>query len=209
MRQRKKSRYLRAAGRKAIVGCCALAIFALTVGVPCPSPPRAKDRSKPFPCQNHGCGCSSAEHCWKSCCCMTLAEKLAWARAHGVQPPKDIALALEGAPRSCCEHKVAWSQCCGSSRCSLPSGGTPSRADAICSAQSTAAEDAFGVTWVSGIRAQKCRGLTMDLVLAGPCLVRTELVSAASCEPSQWLVVPEDRHWTSITLSPDAPPPRS
>jgi hypothetical protein len=50
-----------------------------------------------FPCATSGCGCDSAERCWRSCCCHTLAERLAWAAENGVTPP---AFALAEARRT-------------------------------------------------------------------------------------------------------------
>ena len=41
-----------------------------------------------FPCMDCPCGCNSAEQCWRSCCCHTLAERMDWAREHGVRPPE-------------------------------------------------------------------------------------------------------------------------
>jgi hypothetical protein len=46
-----------------------------------------KDRSRPYPCQNHSCGCASADECWHHCCCLNNQQKLAWARENGVTPP--------------------------------------------------------------------------------------------------------------------------
>ena len=46
----------------------------------------AKDRSRPFPCMDKPCGCATAEQCFANCCCHTPAERLAWARAHKVEP---------------------------------------------------------------------------------------------------------------------------
>jgi len=46
----------------------------------------AKNRSKPFPCQDKPCGCNSAKQCFSSCCCHTPKELLAWARANGLEP---------------------------------------------------------------------------------------------------------------------------
>lgn len=43
-----------------------------------------------YPCEAHGCGCSSAEECWHDCCCYTLQQRLVWAIRNGVQPPKDV-----------------------------------------------------------------------------------------------------------------------
>src|SRR5690606_31989476 len=33
-----------------------------------------------FPCENHACGCTSAEDCFGSCCCFSPAELAAWRR---------------------------------------------------------------------------------------------------------------------------------
>jgi len=56
-----------------------------------------KDRSKPFPCMDKPCGCATAEQCFSSCCCHTLAERLAWAKLHNVHSAVLVAL----------EHRVA------------------------------------------------------------------------------------------------------
>ena len=45
-----------------------------------------KDRSRPFPCMDRPCGCATAEQCFANCCCHTPAERLAWAKAHRVEP---------------------------------------------------------------------------------------------------------------------------
>lgn len=73
---------------------CALtflgAYLVAATGVPV-AVPVAVDRSTPFPCQHHRCGCASADQCWDQCCCFTHAEKLAWARQHGVAVPEHVA----------------------------------------------------------------------------------------------------------------------
>lgn len=91
-----------------------LVCFALTAGgVPLPDAPRLGN-SGPYPCQGHHCGCSAGQ-CWQSCCCYSMSEKLAWAKAHGVTPPDHVLAAVKVAPppkakakpRSCCASKVA------------------------------------------------------------------------------------------------------
>ena len=52
-----------------------------------------KDRSRPFPCMDKPCGCATAEQCFTKCCCHTLAERLAWAKARGLEPVVLAALA--------------------------------------------------------------------------------------------------------------------
>jgi hypothetical protein len=67
--------------------------FAIASGLPLPAFAAAvngaakKDLSKPFPCMNRPCGCKNADQCWRSCCCFTMRERLAWAEANGVEPP--------------------------------------------------------------------------------------------------------------------------
>lgn len=78
--------------------------------------------SERFPCEGCACGCVSAAHCWTSCCCHTLDERLAWAEAHGVPIPREIALLayrhLEAKAResnlpACCRHgDPARGACC-------------------------------------------------------------------------------------------------
>ena len=46
-----------------------------------------KDTTIAYPCQTRGCGCQNADQCWKSCCCFSDVEKLAWAKANGITPP--------------------------------------------------------------------------------------------------------------------------
>ncbi|MEX0688818.1 MAG: hypothetical protein WD072_09135 [Pirellulales bacterium] len=73
-------------------------------GLPLPLPSRPadanatekladKDRSRPFPCMDKPCGCATAEQCFTNCCCHTPAERLAWAKARGLEPVVLAALA--------------------------------------------------------------------------------------------------------------------
>lgn len=63
--------------------------LAVAGGIPLPAPSvshnTASRDSRPFPCQQHRCGCRTAEQCWQHCCCFSPAERRAWARAHGVE----------------------------------------------------------------------------------------------------------------------------
>ena len=85
-------------------------------------PPRrvAKDRSRPFPCMDSPCGCASAQQCLTSCCCHTPAERLAWARRHGVEVGVLEALERLAAPtsRSACSNAAEGA--CG--ECELATG---------------------------------------------------------------------------------------
>jgi len=63
-----------------------LAYGLTSLGCPLPSP-KIKVGNVPFPCQDHPCGCQTAEECWQHCCCFTPAQHWAWAREHNVEPP--------------------------------------------------------------------------------------------------------------------------
>jgi hypothetical protein len=80
-----------------------LLVVSVAVHLPLPhsvSPGKVKkDLSRPFPCQDRPCGCLSAEHCKKKCCCFTADQKLAWARSHGVDPEEVVAQSVRP-PRS-------------------------------------------------------------------------------------------------------------
>jgi hypothetical protein len=78
--------------RSAIAWLTLASHLLVTLGMPLPVSSRVrKDTSVPFPCQDHACGCVSARHCWSGdCCCMTLEEKLAWARANRVSTPLEL-----------------------------------------------------------------------------------------------------------------------
>jgi|GEM_PF-1634295 len=92
---------------------CAVGVYLVTLfGVPVPRTNRVTKEAA-YPCQYSRCGCTSAEQCWRSCCCHTLEERVAWARAHGVTPPDFVLkqlkerrlLAVASAPKKpCCQH---------------------------------------------------------------------------------------------------------
>lgn len=71
--------------RLGVLGVClAYALAALEVPLPVFV---HKISGQPFPCQDHACGCQTAEQCWSHCCCFTAEERWAWAREHNVEPP--------------------------------------------------------------------------------------------------------------------------
>src|SRR5262245_63434975 len=72
--------------RRLVAGFALIAYLLVSVGAPLPARP-PKDRSQPFPCQDHACGCQSAADCWQHCCCFSPEQRQAWAQAHDVVPP--------------------------------------------------------------------------------------------------------------------------
>src|SRR5205814_10554872 len=74
--------------RRRLAAAAALLAYAATAfGVPLPAATARKNAGTPFPCQDHPCGCQTAEQCWSGCCCFTPEERWAWADAHHVTPP--------------------------------------------------------------------------------------------------------------------------
>lgn len=68
-----------------VVACLLVTILLGITGIPVPV---SKSTSERFPCEKCPCGCVSAAHCWDKCCCHSDKEKLAWAEANHVEPPK-------------------------------------------------------------------------------------------------------------------------
>src|SRR5438132_7984698 len=66
-----------------------LVIYLITSAgfIPMPVFASKKASGQPFPCQDHACGCATAEECWRHCCCFSAEERWSWAQEHGVQPP--------------------------------------------------------------------------------------------------------------------------
>lgn len=199
--------------RLLLVGVCVVAHLAITIGFPLPtvsSPPDAS--SEPFPCQHHRCGCHSADQCWQSCCCMSMREKLAWARERGVTPPDYVLRAAadeaaEDGPGSCCkqsEHEVA--ACCSS----RDSGSCCSNKRPGCNERRQVADaSADGIKWVIGVHAQKCQGLSLLWVTAGaiapapaPVELPVDITPPVWSEPISLLL------WQGLSPAPDVPPPR-
>jgi hypothetical protein len=68
-----------------------VAYVATAIGLPLPIIP-TKDRSRPYPCQNHLCGCRTADDCARYCCCFSSEERRSWAQAHHVELPEPPAV---------------------------------------------------------------------------------------------------------------------
>jgi hypothetical protein len=123
-------------GARPLCGWLSIATYLLVAsGLPiCISAAGKKNLSQPFPCMNCACGCHDAEQCWRSCCCHTLAERLAWARENHVQPP-DYALA-EARTQGigvCDDHQASHACCCC---CAEPKAQTPKTDNSIVLIQS-------------------------------------------------------------------------
>ena len=177
-----------------------------TIGVPLPLVRAVKDRSRPYPCMDHACGCASAEQCWHSCCCFTNREKLVWAAQHGITPPAFVVAAAARekpviAAGNCCKVKHAVATCC--------------EHEASCcdhhddDGDAASATPGFGITFVLAMQARKCHGQA-ELWLA---------LGAVTPPPAPFTVSPEFAapgeavvlcsHLIGVSERPATPPPRA
>jgi hypothetical protein len=205
--------------RRFFVGFCAVAQLAVTIGFPAPGAVENPVGSTPFPCQDHHCGCRSADRCWRSCCCMSTQEKLAWAKEHGVAPPEYVVAAAKSettAASSFFRQSAEVRTCCSSkqgravaNRDADLSGQKPSvvcRPHAKVRAIQRAARP---FTWVLSIDAQKCQGLATLWVATGAVLPPPPCVKVpVDSAPPRWWSGSLACHWQGTAEPPDVPPPR-
>lgn len=220
--------FWRPSARRICAWVALMGYVATAVGFPFPSAPH-KDASQPFPCQDHPCGCQTAEQCWRHCCCFSPEERLAWAHAHHVTPPSYAerpaaqgwyavqlrdGVAAGEAVQGCahCEESragqtsspVAPVECCASHPnvvpcCSQALGR---------SAKNASSGPASRSPWVLGVAGLRCRGVSTLWVSTGAVLPPPM--------PPQWSDVLPPIGWLpqwdassfSLLLPPPDPPPR-
>jgi hypothetical protein len=193
----------------------ALVIWLIISHLPLPlATPRSdgKDLSKPFPCQNRPCGCRSAEQCWKSCCCFSNAQKIAWAKANSVRVPEFVKHAISGdesravvARRSCCAKRQG---CCVAATRSAKTCCDRGLSSSLTPSADTHAGDVDSPSTVIGVIAQECQGgrwswVTGFAVCSAPQFEYLHSIEVAGDVPD-WLsseFEPERRR-------PPIPPPR-
>lgn len=170
--------------RRAFVWAATAWFAIVTSGVPLPAGMPSDKFGAPFPCQSHACGCRSAEACWADCCCFTLEEKLAWARANGVTPPagtplfdpeakeSDSADDVPPTKRSCCTKKACAKKaiepttvslssrsCCSAKKATCCSAARPaSQCEGDCDGEEAGCSEGEATAIVL-LQAMKCRGV--------------------------------------------------
>jgi hypothetical protein len=171
-----------------------------------------KDRTVPFPCMDKSCGCRNAEHCFKSCCCSSKAERIAWAKEHHVSEEyMALAAGAEEKPvatKSCCTNKPT-SSCC-----------QPVKKTASCCVKSFKPKQPSEqqpepsrskqrpVPGLSMLEAMKCSGLQVGafgVPLSLPLSPELPLLLEA---PLLGVVAMDTPIFSSPVDTPDGPPPR-
>ena len=162
--------------------------------------PNGKDLSQPFPCMYSQCGCRTAAQCWKSCCCKTMSQKLAWAKEQGVPAPAYVVAAAqrEAAVPTCCSQpkKVAVKACCQAK-------------DTCCESKQPAPTTGpdSGWSFVLAVDAQKCQGLPQLWLQSG--MVLPLVVTNTEVElPAAGELLPFVPTGTSFCTLLEKPPPR-
>jgi hypothetical protein len=193
----------------ALIGAYAI----VAVGIPLPTNRPVKS-GELFPCSGCPCGCDSAEHCWRSCCCHTLAERLAWAEDHGVKPP-DFVLALAqkagldsgGRPLRAKVLNVALATptCC---REQQPCCAASDKLPACCAARDRAHDcKPVASSFVVGWRALGCRGQSIHWLAAVPTLISVELNLSDQLPRVTWLGPHSSDVAAGVSDVPTPPPP--
>jgi hypothetical protein len=196
--------------------CAALVLVcycASAVGFPVPTL-TDKDRSEPYPCQDHPCGCRTAAECWRQCCCLTPEQRWAWAREQGVQPPPEAEPPslgwnsprlrdMDASAHSCCKPRESTSQDAAACKECSP-------ADVDHPAQYPDRSSGPGqrpLGWRSGVAASHCKGTSMLWASAGAVLLPPCSEWMPDSPQVERLSHP-DQSAPAVTTPPADPPPR-
>lgn len=173
--------------RSAIVACTLVSYLLAAVGLPLPVR-AAKERGEPFPCQDSACGCRTAEQCWRSCQCLTLEQRLAWARARGITPPAYVAETAAAEGGGCCCQESTTSSCCQSPKNAAPAAADGPRGPLF--------------------SAHRCQGLSTIWISSGVVPLAHAIAPVILADTMERLVVAESRLPALNEWSPPTPPPR-
>jgi hypothetical protein len=190
-----------------------LGAFTITaIGIPLPAGTKESEPGKSnelFPCATSSCGCRTANQCWRSCCCHSLAERIAWARRHGVVPPA-FALAqakATGIDVTCCATSTAKQKpsCCETRLAASQSKSTRS----CCSKHNDSTTSESHDMRVVGWQSLKCKGHTMNWLAAVPTLIVVHQQQRHDLPFSNWLAPIASDHPAGTADRPALPPPEA
>jgi hypothetical protein len=163
---------------RVVAGCLLLNYLALCCGIPLPQ--WSSITGKPFPCQSHACGCRTAEQCWRSCCCYTHSQKVAWAKANNVAIPdyvaatNDVAATTEVASVTSKSSASCGNSCCAKSTARSKKKRlevatcTHETSDVANSSATTQNTESHGWSVLFYLQADQCRGGSASTWLSVP-----------------------------------------
>jgi hypothetical protein len=207
--------------RRLCAGLTLVSYLVSIFGFPLPAAAAPKSGER-FPCENHPCGCQTAEQCWRNCCCTTHEERWAWARANNVEPPsyaekpksnnwrtesrrqKAQGQSKPDASPCCCQHQGKKKSCCQTNAFEDDKDGQNEEG------QETGEKPASkaGTSWVLGIAALRCGGQgafwTATAVALPP---EPPMAWSPIMSPLGWLAC-ADSFPHVLAQNPPDPPPR-
>jgi hypothetical protein len=208
----------------AVVVAALVGLFASTIGIPIVELAR-KGGDRAFPCQDQACGCATAEACWRGCCCSSPSQRLAWAEAHGVQPPEELleqvrrqshdilppseAQSSDSLPGKPTANGAAHTACCHKDHNSEQREGKRDSSTNEAHRATESRQGTLHVSWIVGSLASKCRGQTLT---AGGGLVALPPTPTV-CWSFDWCLIERlpstSEQVTSLSFPPPIPPPRA
>lgn len=201
--------------RRIIAGALTGLYLLVCAGVPLPITRVSSHDHERFPCESCGCGCDSAEHCWRSCCCHTLAERLAWAAENGVIPPN---FALAEARRAGLDEtgrphatqlaaQATASQCCCATQSCCKSTSTSSCCSSHDNSDHKHGNSKNNTDHLIGWRALACHGQSLGWLAAVPSLIVVGGDFLPQLLPTTWLGPLVSEHACEVAFAPSLPPP--
>lgn len=170
-----------------------------------------------FPCQHHHCGCRNAEQCWKKCCCFTNAQKVAWAKSHGIQAPAFVVAAAESEIASvscnrgsCCRKESAAPQEFANnvSPDLLVSSAAHLQDHPKATLPETERSEHLGVKYVLGFQTQGCQGQVWGWSVLPWSVIPAPAQPSSSSDPPWDRVLPGSEQAPESHREPPVPPPR-
>jgi hypothetical protein len=204
--------FRRPVGRRCVGALVLMAYVITAAGVPISIGSPLQKSGEIFPCMASSCGCRTADQCWRSCCCHSMAERLAWAQQRGIKPPAfalaqaraaglDLTL-ITTAHESCDDEN----KCCRSDSLATAAVG---KDRSCCSdhdvqaASSDEIEDHI-VAW----RALACRGQSMNWLAAVPNMIVARPGLSHETPLVGWLGPASSDVAGGESLDPAVPPPQ-
>lgn len=198
------------------LSCLSVAFVLCAVLLPIPISLRPsdgveKDLSQPFPCQNRPCGCRSAEQCWKKCCCFTNSQKVAWAKANGVDLPDYFLAAAK-------KETPAVKKSCALCSKTKDNGEKPKCEESIASkaskSETSAAQSPKTLArtktskWVLSVYAAECQGQPSTTMCFPATIIPARIVPVTTSVELAEVVHEISERLSSTTLRPPLPPPK-
>jgi len=183
--------------RLGVLGVCLFYLFA-ALEIPLPVFVH-KISSQPFPCQDHACGCQTAEQCWSHCCCFTPEERWAWAREHNVEPPTYAEKPADKPPAAQGWNTVklrerdcgaATKSCCCACKTDAPAKEQPSASG----------------RWITMMTTWRCQGYSTLWLSTGAVLPVPPLTLSQEPTPPSRVCLPSLRADIVPSTPPDPPP---